>query len=129
MTAREHSPLTSDEATGAGYDFAAIAGERELALHARYGERLANVEPIERAGWESVAACVGGERKAGLTLLRFAAGQEPWSAVEAAVRTVDDRRWDLFDVAPRALDLDNQRYIAADLDRVLASAGLNLSTF
>ena len=65
MTTKESSPATHEgvlhwearsgkqldhaEATSAGHDFSAFAGEREVKLYAQLGDRLSDVEPNEHA--------------------------------------------------------------------------------
>ena len=117
------------EVTSIGYDFAAIASEREVKLYAELGNCLSDVEPISQPRWQAIAAVVCAERDAGVAILRFAAGTTPWSTVKTAVRTVDNCLCKLVDVAPYSLALNSQRMIAADMAELLEFSGLPASTF
>lgn len=121
--------LNHAQATSAGCDFIAIAGEREVTLYAQHGDCLASVEPSKQACWRETVAVVRAERDAGVTLLGFAAGRNPWSAVEIAVRSMDDRYCKSAYVAPGAIALSGQSVVAAALADLLDSVGLPVSAF
>ncbi len=92
MASKERPPFSRNEAWAAAIKYVALAANRELVARARFGDCGEFVAPRELARWEAVMVLVRRERHLAVTLLRFAWGRGPWSAVETALREVAIRR-------------------------------------